>query len=94
MLKKIELGDKVKDTVTGFVGIAVARINWIAGCNRIIVMPQCKKGKEHELEEDKTFDEPLLKVLKKKAVKGEEKKKKEETAGTTGGTIGYLKYGS
>ena len=50
-MRKIELGDKVKDTVTGFTGIAVARTNWIAGCDRIIVQPECKKGKQMDLEE-------------------------------------------
>ncbi len=33
----IELGDKVRDTVTGFTGIAIGRAKWLYGCDRIVV---------------------------------------------------------
>ena len=46
----IELGNKVRDTVTGFTGIAVARTIWLYGCERIAIEPQ-------ELHEGKTIDE-------------------------------------
>ena len=36
----IQLGDKVKDTVTGFKGIAVAITQWLNGCDRVTVQPQ------------------------------------------------------
>ena len=33
----INLGDEVKDRVTGFIGIAVSRTNYLNGCDRIDV---------------------------------------------------------
>jgi hypothetical protein len=60
----IELGDKVKDTITGFTGTAVCRMSWLTGCDRIIVQPDVDK-KDGKMPESQTFDEPMLKVLKK-----------------------------
>jgi len=42
----IQLGDKVRDIVTGFEGIAVAKIEYLNGCIRYEVQPEtCKDGK-------------------------------------------------
>ena len=64
----ITLGDKVKDSVTGFVGIAVGRTTWLHGCDRIIVQPEglTKDGKTFE---NCSFDEPQLEVIRPKKVK-------------------------
>ncbi len=64
MKKEIQLGDKVKDTITGFIGIAVARTIWIQGCDRITVQPLVNKN--NNLEESMSFDEPSLIVISKK----------------------------
>ncbi len=72
----INLGDKVKDTVTGFMGIAVGITRWLHGCNRVIVQPE-GLTKEGKIFENQSFDEPQLKVLKAKTVKA--------GAGDTGG---------
>ena len=45
----VKLGSRVKDTITGFVGVAVARSEWMYGCNRIVVESQ-------ELKDGKTID--------------------------------------
>lgn len=37
---KINLGDKVKDTISGFEGIATAIIHYLNGCNHIGIAPQ------------------------------------------------------
>jgi hypothetical protein len=63
----IELGDEVKDEVTGFQGIAVARTEWLHGCKRIVIQPPL--GKDEELKDSATFDEPQLVVIKSKKVK-------------------------
>lgn len=67
-MQKINLGDEVVDTVTGFKGIAIGRTTWLSGCDRITVQP---KGinKEGKLFESQTFDEDLLDVVKPKKVK-------------------------
>ena len=36
----IEMGDIVKDDVTGFKGMAVARTDWLNGCVRWLIQPQ------------------------------------------------------
>ena len=61
------LGDEVQDTVTGFVGIAVAEHSCLQGCTRITVQPRVSK--DGTIPSEKTFDEPQLKVVKKQKVK-------------------------
>jgi hypothetical protein len=39
----IKLGSKVRDTYTGFEGIAVARTEWLYGCARIMIEPTALK---------------------------------------------------
>jgi hypothetical protein len=67
-MKKITLGDKVKDKVTGFVGIAIGRTIWLQGCDRVIVQPigVDKAGKTFE---SQSFDEPQLAIVSAGAVK-------------------------
>ena len=64
----INLGDKVKDSVTGFKGIAIGRTIWLHGCARIVVQPE-GVNKDGKIYENQSFDEPQLIVLSKKKVK-------------------------
>lgn len=57
----VTLGDKVKDTVTGFTGIAVARHTYLTGCSRVSVQPPVDK--DGKCPEEHTFDEPMLEVV-------------------------------
>ena len=61
------LGDHVKDSITGFSGIAIARTEWINGCSRIHVQPV--KLKDGSTIEPEAFDEPQIVLVKKKTVK-------------------------
>lgn len=63
----IELGDEVQDTITGFKGTVVAITKWISGCDRINVQPRV--GKDGKIPDSCAFDEPQVKVLKKKKAK-------------------------
>lgn len=63
----INLGDEVKDLVTGLKGIAIARHTYLQGCDRISVQPQV--GKNQSFQELQTFDEPQLVVIKVGKVK-------------------------
>lgn len=63
----IKLGDKVKDTITGYIGIAVCRNSYLQGCDRIAV--QSPVDKDGKLPNWKYFDEPQLKVVKKGVAK-------------------------
>ena len=64
----VNLGDKVRDTITGQKGIAVARTVWLNGCIRVTVQPQklTREGKTLDIE---TFDEVQLEVLELAAPK-------------------------
>lgn len=65
--KKVELGDEVQDTVTGFKGTVVAITYWLHQCARAAVQP--KVDKDGKVPEMLTFDIPSLKILKKAAIK-------------------------
>jgi hypothetical protein len=65
MKPKVELGDLVEDTITGFKGIAIGRTKWIHGCTRIVIQPQeLKDGKPID---PIAFDLPTVRVLSKGA---------------------------
>lgn len=58
MKGEIELGDTVRDRITGYQGVAIARTEWLHGCRRITVQaPELKDGKPVD---SATFDEPQL----------------------------------
>ncbi len=58
---KIALGTKVKDKVTGFKGVVVARTEWLFGCLRYTVQPQ--KLKDGATIANECFDEDALVIL-------------------------------
>lgn len=55
---KFELGEKVKDTITGFKGTVTARIDYLNGCLQYCVEP--KVGKEGKMEKHHYIDEGQL----------------------------------
>ena len=80
MKKQLILGDEVKDKISGFRGIAVARYSYLQGCNRIAVQP--KIGQDGKLPEAQTFDEPQLIIMKNDVGKKEK--------GGRGGPMPYV----
>jgi len=60
----IELGNKVRDNITGFEGIVVARTEWINGCIRFHVQPE-KLTKDGKIIDDEWFDAQRLVVVSK-----------------------------
>lgn len=57
----IILGSKVRDTVSGITGIAVARTQWLHSCERITIQPPVDK--DGKLMDAYTVDEPQIEVL-------------------------------
>lgn len=82
----VNLGDKCKDRVSGFVGVAMARHEYLNGCARITLQPEIKK--DGKLPECQTFDEPQLTIVKKAVVPAPTKATKE-----TGGPDKYADSG-
>lgn len=71
----IALKSKVKDRVTGFVGIAVSRTEYMNGCIRYGVQASVQKKDNDKLPETYYFDEDQLDVIGDRLVKKPEKKK-------------------
>lgn len=59
----IRLGQKVRDKITGYEGIAVARAVFLFGCSRVLVQPQETKEDGTPIE-DYYIDEQRLEVIK------------------------------
>jgi len=72
--KKIVLGNKVKDVVTGFTGIATAKTDYLNGCQQITIT-----GKVSDSGEVKIFDVDVKQV--KYVGKGLVEAKKKKPAG-------------
>lgn len=80
---KVQLGDKVRDPVTGFEGIAIGLTEWLHGCTTVSVRPQTLK-KDGDLKDSVSFDEPQLEIVKAKAVISKEDLTPDEVTRTGG----------
>lgn len=72
MDKKIKLGDTVRCKYTGFVGIAIAKTEFINGCVQIDVTP--KANKDNKVEETQGIDVGSLEIIDKPKKKIQKKK--------------------
>ena len=66
----VNLGDRVRDRVSGFEGIADSFHVYLQGCRRIGIQPRV--GKDGKMEPAVVFDEPNLEVLEEKVVPASE----------------------
>ncbi|MCZ4351567.1 hypothetical protein O4H61_03475 [Roseovarius aestuarii] len=62
----IEMGDLVKDTLSGFTGAVIARLEHLTGCNQVHVLPQ--SDAENEMKDGVWFDIERIELIKKAAV--------------------------
>lgn len=75
---KVKLGDKCRDKVSGFTGVAVSEHLYLNGCRRVSVQPPIDKdGKLPSIE---SFDDPQLELVIEKVA---------EHDNTTGGPEKY-----
>lgn len=60
----IQLGDRVRDRISGFEGIVVGVTDWLYGCRRPMVQPGTltADGKPTDAQ---SFDEPQLELLER-----------------------------
>jgi hypothetical protein len=75
----VKLGDRVKDQITGFTGIATGRYEYLYGCVRVSV--QAEKLKDGKVADGLVFYEDQLEVIKAGAVTGVAAKSKPTTGG-------------
>ena len=64
---RINPGDRAKDIISGYEGIAICRTEWIYGCVRVSL--QAEETQEGKPVEAFTFDEAQLKLIKAQAIK-------------------------
>lgn len=79
-IHKIKLGDKVRDKITGYTGIAVARTEFINGCIQYTVARKLKNGQDLNPIGEPSIDEMCLEVIQEKVIiskeyENEDKKK-------------------
>ena len=75
-MAKIELGQEVKDIITGFKGVAVVLDDHLHSCRRIGVRPRDLDEKGN-IRPAKAFDEPQLEIINKKQLKHTRPKKQQ-----------------
>lgn len=63
----VQLGDRVKDKVTGLVGIVKALTTWLSGCDTAYIQP--KRSKDGTVPDPVSVDIVMLTVVKKGVVK-------------------------
>ncbi|WP_172332544.1 hypothetical protein [Mangrovicoccus sp. HB161399] len=62
----VAMGDKVKDTLTGFTGVVIAHAEHMTGCNQLYVLPQSEK--ENEIKDGHWFDIERIEKIGDRAV--------------------------
>lgn len=75
-MTEIKLGDKVRDKITGFIGTAVAKTEFLNGCIQFNVLPKLDKG--NKMPDEIGIDEQSLEIIKPKT----KKKPKRENGGS------------
>lgn len=70
-LRKIELGDSARDTISGYKGIVIAITYWLNGCKRITI--QSRSLKDGKPVDSVTFDAEQIAAVKPGAVPGPDK---------------------
>jgi hypothetical protein len=63
---RIELGQKVKDHITGFSGTVTGRTEYITGCKQILIQPPVKE--DGTFVDGRWMDEDRLNVIDEKKV--------------------------
>lgn len=64
----ITLGDRVRDKISGFEGVATCRTAWLYGCIRWMVSPE-KLDKGGDIIAPQVFDEPQLALVSANVLK-------------------------
>jgi hypothetical protein len=57
----VELGSRVRDKITGFTGVVTGRVEYLTGCNQVLVAPKCKD--DGALVSSEWLDEQRVDVL-------------------------------
>ncbi len=75
----VQLGDEVKETITGLKGTCTAVADWLYGCKRIVI--QAKMNKDGTIPEAIWTDEAGCEITKAKAIQPKPAQLKKQPAG-------------
>jgi len=67
MSERINLGDKVRHAITGFEGIATAKVQYLTGCDQVCIQPQGLKP-DGDYFDSRYFDEPYVDLVESEVV--------------------------
>jgi hypothetical protein len=62
----IELGDRVKDKITGLKGLVIGMTKWLYGCDRIVIQPE--EAKDGKPADSFNIDVGQAELIKKKVI--------------------------
>ena len=65
-MDRIELGDRVKDRITGLRGIAIGATDWLYACRRIVIQPE--RSKDNKPADTFCVDEPQLELVERAVI--------------------------
>ena len=68
----VHLGDRVRDKLTGFEGIATGMIQYLTGCDQILINPCKVKKDDGKLFSSEWFDNTRVEVVKTQEFKEED----------------------
>lgn len=77
---EVELGDLVRDQITGFTGIVTAITHWLQQCDRVVVQPR-DLDRDGKIKGTEGFDIPQIEILEKHAVVLDVPAKKKSSGG-------------
>lgn len=63
----VKLGNKVRDSITGFEGIATGRCEYLYGCTQIVITPD-KLSPDGKRLDGEWFDEQRVETLEARAI--------------------------
>lgn len=63
----VEMGDKVRDAITGFTGVVTGRCEYVSGCNQALVAPGVKE--DGTFVESMWLDDDRLEVIESNVIK-------------------------
>lgn len=67
-MTRVNLGDEVRDKITGFRGVVIGMTRWLNGCVRVGIQPRKVTKDKGKLVEAEWIDEPQLAIVKRRVI--------------------------
>jgi hypothetical protein len=70
---KIKLGDRCKDSISGFDGICTGLAEWLYSCTKVCITPEKVDKEKYRPAEPCWFDEPQITLIKEEVIPKDKK---------------------